>query len=248
MSLHHFKRVSALLLIVGSIAGSWQLYAAATPSKAFMENMGLSEYTTITYLSGDGAEISSEQFFKLAFSGRAFLTEKNPDTHEAVLAIRPIADAARVTQQAGLSIGIGKTMPKAALSDLSGRSRSLYPGDGKPLLISFFFSECAPCVQEVQDLNAFARSNPGIDVVAVTFDSALDSKAFVDKYGLAWPVVAEAQSYIDTVGVKTYPGLALVAPTGVLVAHRSGGLSSFGGAKSGDAALAGWVASSLRED
>src|SRR3990167_8834436 len=164
-------RMNPSSLFLGIALSVASLQASATaPSEKFLEQMGLSQYTSITYQSDDGSEISSDEFFKLAFSGRSFSTERDPETHEAILKLGSLSETAPRESKSKLSIGSGEPMPKTTLKDTSGTSHILGGGD-KPLLISFFFSQCAPCIREIPELNEFARSNAAIDVVAVTFDS-----------------------------------------------------------------------------
>ena len=89
---------------------------------------------------------------------------------------------------------------------------------GKYVLMNFYFSECAPCVKEVPMLNAFAAAHKEMTVLAFTFDSANDAKAFAKQRHFAWRTIAGAKKFIDAVGVQAYPAFALLDPQGVLVA------------------------------
>jgi peroxiredoxin len=145
-----------------------------------------------------------------------------------------------------LAIHVGQTMPAKTLADLDGITRRLGGPGRKPVLLSFFFAECAPCIQEIPELNAFAKANKDVDVVAVTFDAVADTKNFVGTHKLHWPVVANASKYIDKIGVTAYPTLALVSPEGKLLALRSGGLITTGSRRTMDSKLEDWVRKSLQ--
>jgi peroxiredoxin len=237
--------LGALFLCV-SVACCTVGFAASSPEDSLKDSLGLGNYKSIVYKGDDGAEISSAEFFKLVASGRAFSILKNGEKHSATLSIRPAGQKDAPAVPAKLSVKPGESMPTAALADLGGTVRSLDASDGKPFLLNFFFAECAPCIQEVPELNAFAQANKDVSVVAVTFDAAAEAKAFVEKHKLRWPVVADAQGYIDKLGVKAYPTLALVSATGKLIAFRSGGPSLLGGGDPGYAKVGEWVRSSLQ--
>jgi hypothetical protein len=74
----------------------------------------------------------------------------------------------------------------------------------------------------VPQLNALAKAHPDMGFFALTFDSVGDAKAFVEKRKLEWPVLAEADTYIKTLKVRSYPLLLMVGPDAKVVAMRSG--------------------------
>ena len=77
----------------------------------------------------------------------------------------------------------------------------------RPMILSFFFAECVPCIEEVPILNAFARKHPEYRYAAFTFDDASTAIRFVQRYQLEWPVVADSRPFIDLVGVRAFPTL-----------------------------------------
>lgn len=76
----------------------------------------------------------------------------------------------------------------------------------------------------------------------MTFDSRDVTMRFVEEHGLAVPIIADAQDYIDRLGVTEYPTLVLVSPEGRLVAARSSySISSEPGGKGGS--IERWIRS-----
>ncbi|TFW29422.1 TlpA family protein disulfide reductase [Massilia horti] len=111
---------------------------------------------------------------------------------------------------------VGEALPEFHLTRLDGT-----PIDNKALqgytLVSFYFAECEPCVKEVPLLNALAERRPDLHLLAFTFDSAKETKEFVAKHGLAWPIVTDAGKLTENIGVKAYPTMALFDRKGELV-------------------------------
>ena len=117
---------------------------------------------------------------------------------------------------------VGEPLSPFELEQLDRGPASLGSFAGRPLVVTFFFSDCAPCVRDVGALNTFSRSNPAIGVVAITFDTADRASRFVLEYGLEWPVLVDAQSYFDQIGVLAFPSFALVDERGVLLGATYG--------------------------
>ena len=77
---------------------------------------------------------------------------------------------------------------------------------GKPLVVNVFGSWCPPCNMEAPDLGAFAKQNPGAQVVGVASeDTQKDATAFMKKYGLTYPLVLDDGSLVQQFGVNAYP-------------------------------------------
>lgn len=236
------------LLICAAIACCTATFADQTsgPDDAFTQQFGLEGYKSIIFKADDGREISWAEFDKLTDDGRRMSISKFKATSTAILMINPITPEAPPAAPPKLAIKVGTAMPKAAFVDIAGVRHTVGGLGTKPVLLNFYFAECVPCIAEIPQLNAFAKANPAVDVLAVTFDSSAIAKTFVAKRGLNWPVVADAKSYINTIGVPSYPTFALVSPTGKLIAVR-GSLSPVTAANKMDSTLETWVRTSLQQ-
>jgi thiol-disulfide isomerase/thioredoxin len=95
--------------------------------------------------------------------------------------------------------------------------------EGRYTLVSFYFAGCGPCVREVPLLNALAQRRKDLNLFAITFDGAKESKEFVAQHGLAWPIVVDAGKLTKEIGVTEYPTLGLFNPNGKLVEVMTGG-------------------------
>lgn len=121
---------------------------------------------------------------------------------EAVEAVAPQPELVALRQAAGL-----EPCPSALTPDLEGvvlpclgggpdvRLAGRPPG---PLLLNVWGSWCAPCVQEVPDLVAFAEKARGrVGVVGVlTADTPANGLEFARQYGMHYPNVVDEQGLV----------------------------------------------------
>ena len=73
-----------------------------------------------------------------------------------------------------------------------GRQLSLQSMTGRPVIVNFFASWCAPCQQETPLLARFYRGQDHITIIGVDVnDSAAKATAFVRKSGVTYPVTVD---------------------------------------------------------
>jgi thiol-disulfide isomerase/thioredoxin len=76
---------------------------------------------------------------------------------------------------------------------------------GEPLVINFFGSWCGPCNMEAPDLATFAQQT-GAQVVGIAVnDTEADALAFMDEYGLSFPIVMDDNSLGAEYGITGVP-------------------------------------------
>lgn len=194
---------------------------SASTRDDFIQERGLSSYKSVSFHDKGGNSISFDQFRALTENSQSYSMMKNPDASEAIFQIEGNTNKAPVSisEEPKLSIALGITAPKIGKSDLSGIP-VIY--SDKPTLVSFFFTECAPCIKEIPKINGLAESNPNVQFVSVTFDETSLVKEFVSKYELKTRVVADDRDFIDAMGVRTYPIYALISKDGHLLGTQSG--------------------------
>jgi thiol-disulfide isomerase/thioredoxin len=95
--------------------------------------------------------------------------------------------------------------------DLSGRSRRLAEWRGRPLLVNFWATWCAPCREELPLLDAVRRQYAanGIEVVGIAVDNAANVREYLQSTKVDYPV-----QIADSAAVDLMRGLG----------NRSGGL------------------------
>ena len=95
----------------------------------------------------------------------------------------------------------GKPAPVFTLQTDQGRSVTPSSFGGKVLVLNFWASWCAPCVEEVPSLNQFQRrfAGEGVVVVAVSIDKNPQKyKAFLDKIPVAFQTVRDPQADVSS--------------------------------------------------
>jgi peroxiredoxin len=204
-------------VLLGGGAGAAPLDAAT------LKMFGLDHAAHVTYLGVDGQALTLEQF-EQQLPGKSFVIEKHDNGAgqlDATLRLAADMPGARA-KAAPVALKVGDRFPVVALQDLDGKPVSSAHWRGKPMVLSFYFSGCGPCIREVPQLNALKAAHPELGLAAVTFDSAADARAFVATHHLSWPVLAGAGKVTDALKVSSYPLLLVLGADGKVVAERAG--------------------------
>ncbi|MDP8257748.1 MAG: cytochrome c biogenesis protein/redoxin [Candidatus Alcyoniella australis] len=117
-----------------------------------------------------------------------------------------------------------KAMGQIEFQDLEGKRvvQSDYRGD--PLLMVFFASYCAPCINEVPELNRLhAEYGPqGLQVVGVNYnEDASIAEGFREEHGVGYPVLLSGEEGLPAMGGSSLPFLVLIDERGRTVGTAS---------------------------
>jgi thiol-disulfide isomerase/thioredoxin len=113
---------------------------------------------------------------------------------------------------------------------LDGRKISLQSLRGRPVLVSFWATSCAPCVEELPDLiRLYKEWQPrGFELIAVAmpYDPPTLVQEFVRRHDVPYPVALDLDGKITEAfdGVSYVPVAYLIAPNGKIVLHYTGRL------------------------
>lgn len=102
---------------------------------------------------------------------------------------------------AGAMVGLQRMEPEAAepsavstlfsqsLADANGRQQQLSQWKDKALVVNFWATWCAPCVEEMPELSALQKEiAPDVQILGIGIDSAAKIAEFAAKHNIAYPL------------------------------------------------------------
>jgi thiol-disulfide isomerase/thioredoxin len=128
----------------------------------------------------------------------AYVGLKNEAASAAPHHAASAATAARPAQPAAPLTPAG-TLFAQKMDDASGASHALAQWQGKPLVVNFWAPWCAPCVQEMPELDQVATESAahGINVIGIGIDSPANIAAFATKLKISYPLYVAGMSGTD---------------------------------------------------
>ncbi len=99
----------------------------------------------------------------------------------------------------------------AQMKDLSGRPVNLAAYKGRPLVVNFWASWCAPCIEEMPDFQRASQTDIGkrAQFVGIGIDSAVKMRPFADKLGITYILLESDAAGLDLVRAVGNPSGAL---------------------------------------
>lgn len=85
--------------------------------------------------------------------------------------------------------GAADVLPDVALPDLNGVEQPLSQWRGRPILINFWATWCAPCIEEMPLLDTYARENPDVVVLGIASDEAARVREFLQRTPVEYPIL-----------------------------------------------------------
>ncbi len=86
---------------------------------------------------------------------------------------------------------------RLTLSDLASQPQPLAQWRGQPVLVNFWATWCAPCVEEMPDLNALQAEFPGVRFLGLGVDSADALREFSERIPVDYPLLAARAEGLD---------------------------------------------------
>lgn len=110
-----------------------------------------------------------------------------------------------------------KEFPKFDLNTLSDKNFSSEQLKGKPTMINFWFTKCAPCIDEMPILNKIMEKyKDEFNFIAITYEKKEDVQAFLKKHPFSFEHLVNAAKFTDQLGMKAYPMNLFLDKNGVL--------------------------------
>lgn len=125
---------------------------------------------------------------------------------------------------------VPRVLPETEFVLLNGNKLTLASLRGRPVLVNFWATTCAPCVEELPDLiRLYQEWRPrGFELIAVAmpYDPPIRVQEFVKQHAVPYPVALDVQGKITSAfgGVPYIPAAFLIGPTGITELNATGRL------------------------
>ena len=129
-----------------------------------------------------------------------------------------------------LMFALGASAQEFMLEDIQGKTHRLADYRGKWVLVNFWATWCAPCLDEIPELISLhdAHQNKDLLVIGIAMDSGSRKKVadFVVAHGMSYPVVMGDRKITAQIGaVDVLPVSYLYNPKGEQVSYQAGELT-----------------------
>ena len=123
----------------------------------------------------------------------------------------------------------GSLAPDFALPDLAGETVRLSDFAGRPVILNFWATWCAPCRVEMPELARAAADYAAAGVVVLPInqeETAEQVREFYDEVGLDLPALLDSKADVGLAyGAFFLPSTVIVGPDGIISAYHRGIIS-----------------------
>jgi thiol-disulfide isomerase/thioredoxin len=141
----------------------------------------------------------------------------------------PATTAEDVAPATGAASQTAAMLPDFSLGNLAGEQQSILSWPGKPLLINFWATWCAPCLREIPMLKELQAARPDLQVVGIAIDKRDPVVEFAGNLEFNYPILigqSEAWAAASAMGVNIYalPFTIFTAGDGSILGVHTGEL------------------------
>ena len=116
-----------------------------------------------------------------------------------------------------------KEFPKFDLNTLADKNFNSEKLIGKPTMINFWFTRCAPCIDEMPVLNKIKEKyKDDFNFIAITYEKKEDVEKFLEKHPFDFEHLINAKGFTDQLGFQSYPMNLFLDKNGVLKYVKGG--------------------------
>lgn len=116
-----------------------------------------------------------------------------------------------------------KEFPKFELNTLFDKNFNSEQLKGKPTMINFWFTKCAPCIDEMPILNKIKEKyKDDFNFIAITYEKEEDVKSFLKKHPFNFEHLINAEKFTDQLKITAYPINLFLDKNGVLKYVKDG--------------------------
>lgn len=162
-----------------------------------------------------------------------YLAYRSLSTPPAPVAVEPepivsVDEIAPDSEESAAASALG-ALPDFSLGNLAGEPQSILSWPGKPLLINFWATWCAPCLREIPMLKELQSSRRDLQVVGIAIDKRDAVVKFAADLQFNYPILigqSEAWAAAGAMGVNIYalPFTIFAAGDGNLLGVHTGEL------------------------
>ncbi len=116
-----------------------------------------------------------------------------------------------------------KEFPKFDLKTLASKNFNSEKLIGKPTMINFWFTRCAPCIDEMPVLNKIKEKyRDDFNFIAITYEKKEDVEKFLRNHPFDFEHLINAKDFIDQLGIQAYPMNLFLDKNGILKYVKGG--------------------------
>ena len=123
----------------------------------------------------------------------------------------------RSLQEQGIYDLRDKKLPSFKLVRVDGKEFDFEGLVGQPTIVNFWFTACAPCLEEIPMLNRIQKSySQTVNFIAITYQDSTEISSFLEKKPFHFTQLVDAQDYWDQLGIKTAPHTLVTDRNGIV--------------------------------
>jgi peroxiredoxin len=170
-----------------------------------------------TYLLQDGSVLAPDKLDSIskAWGEDRLAFQHGPeDDEKGIMRLVRITDEMkqkmedqRNKSKQGFAAMLNKPAPDFELKDLQGNRWSLKELRGKTVVLNFWFTSCAPCIQEMPELNQLVRKYGSKNVVflGLANDNAKQVNTFLQNHTFSYVLLPASQEVANKYLVSSWP-------------------------------------------